>query len=356
MMDSNFIIFSLAKIFCVIGAVLTMFAYSVLAERKISAMIQDRIGPNRVAVPGISAMPLVGSFLTRLGFWQPIADGVKAILKEDFTPSYVRKVYFWLAPGIVLIPSLLIVAVIPFGSNLGGQRMVIADLDVGILYTFGIVSLGVYGIVLAGYAANSKYPFLGGIRSSAQMISYEIAMGMSVIPLFLVVGDLNLSKVIEYQAQHAWLVCYAPVSFFLFLVSAFAETNRLPFDLPECETELVAGYNTEYSSMKFALFFMGEYANMIAGSAMMVTLFFGGWTLPFGGLDRPAASIGIGLLHIGIFLGKVAFLMVVFIWVRWMLPRFRYDQLMDLGWRRFIPLALANILATACWLWMRSYG
>jgi len=353
-MDSNFIIFTLIKIVCVIGAVLTMFAYAVLAERKISAFIQDRVGPNRVALPLIGAVPLVGPFLTRIGFWQPIADGLKAFLKEDFTPSYVRKAYFWLAPAIMLAPSFLTVAVIPFGSTLGNQRMVIADLDVGILYTFGIVSLGVYGIVLAGYAANSKYPFLGGIRSSAQMISYEIAMGMSVIPLFLIVGKLNLSRVIEYQAQHGWLIFYAPVSFFIFLVSAFAETNRLPFDLPECETELVAGYNTEYSSMKFALFFMGEYANMLAGSAMMVTLFFGGWTLPFGGLDQPATTILKGLIHIGIFIGKILFFMGVFIWVRWMLPRFRYDQLMDLGWRRFIPLALANIVFYATWLWARS--
>jgi len=356
-MDWNFIIFTLIKIVCVIGAVLTMFAYSVLAERKISAFIQDRVGPNRVALPLIGSIPVIGPFLTRLGFWQPVADGLKALLKEDFTPSYVRKAYFWLAPAITLAPSFLTVAVIPFGSNLGGQKMVIADLNVGILYTFGIVSLGVYGIVLAGYAANSKYPFLGGIRSSAQMISYEIAMGMSVIPLFLLVGDLNLSKVIEYQVEHGWLICYAPVSFFIFLVSAFAETNRLPFDLPECETELVAGYNTEYSSMKFALFFMGEYANMIAASAMMVTLFFGGWTLP--GLAEaasPAMShpILMGLLHIGIFVGKIVALMVVFIWVRWMLPRFRYDQLMDLGWRRFIPLSLANIVIYATVLWVRS--
>jgi NADH-quinone oxidoreductase subunit H len=232
--------------------------------------------------------------------------------------------------------------------------MVIADLDVGILYTFGIVSLGVYGIVLAGYAANSKYPFLGGIRSSAQLISYEIAMGMSVVPLFLIVGNLNLSKVIEYQAQNGWLIWYAPVSFFVFLVSAFAETNRLPFDLPECETELVAGYNTEYSSMKFAMFFMGEYANMLAGSAIMVTLFFGGWTLPFGGLDESATTIFKGLIHIGIFIGKILAFMGVFIWVRWMLPRFRYDQLMDLGWRRFIPLALGNIVFYAAWLWAKG--
>ena len=353
-MDWNFIIFTLIKIVCVIGAVLTMFAYAVLAERKVSAFIQDRVGPNRVALPLIGAVPVLGPFLTRLGFWQPIADGLKAFLKEDFTPSYVRKAYFWLAPAIMLAPAFLTVAVIPFGSTLGKQRMVIADLDVGILYTFGIVSLGVYGIVLAGYAANSKYPFLGGIRSSAQMISYEIAMGMSVVPLFLIVGNLNLSKVIEYQAQHGWLIWYAPVSFFIFLVSAFAETNRLPFDLPECETELVAGYNTEYSSMKFALFFMGEYANMLAGSAMMVTLFFGGWTLPFGGLDQPATTFVTGLIHIGIFIGKILVLMGVFIWVRWMLPRFRYDQLMDLGWRQFIPLALVNIAFYAAWLWARS--
>jgi NADH-quinone oxidoreductase subunit H len=352
-MDLNFIIFTLIKIVCVIGAVLTMFAYSVLAERKVSAFIQDRLGPNRVALPLIAAVPGVGPFLTRIGFWQPIADGLKAFLKEDFTPSYVRKAYFWLAPAIMLAPSFLTVAVIPFGSTLGNQRMVIADLDVGILYTFGIVSLGVYGIVLAGYAANSKYPFLGGIRSGAQMISYEIAMGMSVVPLFLIVGHLNLSRVIEYQAHNGWLIWYAPVSFLIFLVAAFAETNRLPFDLPECETELVAGYNTEYSSMKFALFFMGEYANMLAGSAMMVTLFFGGWTLPFGGLDQPATTILMGLIHIGIFIGKILVLMGVFIWVRWMLPRFRYDQLMDLGWRRFIPLALANILVTAVVLWAR---
>ena len=223
--------------------------------------------------------------------------------------------------------------------------MVIADLDVGILYTFGIVSLGVYGIVLAGYASNSKYPFLGGIRSSAQMISYEIAMGMSVVTLFLIVGDLNLSRVIEWQAKNGWLVLYQPVSFVIFLVAAFAETNRLPFDLPESETELVGGYHTEYSSMKFALFFLGEYANMIASAAMMVTLFFGGWTLPF--LGTPAEGLLGGLFHIGVFIAKMVVLMVVFIWVRWMLPRFRYDQLMDLGWRRFIPLALVNIVATA---------
>src|SRR5216110_1461301 len=333
----DFVAFSALKIICVFSVLMFIVAYAVWVERKVSAFIQDRLGPNRVGI---------------FGLLQPVADAIKAFLKEDFTPAHVRKAYYWLAPAIVMIPSLLTVAIIPFGSRLGSQKMVIADLNVGILYTFGIVSLGVYGIVLAGYAANSKYPFLGGIRSSAQMISYEIAMGMSVVPLFLVVGNLNLSKVIEYQAQNGWLICYTPVSFFIFLVSSFAETNRLPFDLPECETELVAGYNTEYSSMKFALFFMGEYANMIAASSMMVVLFFGGWTLP--GLTTPANTLAGGLLHIGVFCGKMLALMLVFIWARWMLPRFRYDQLMDLGWRRFIPLALANIVFCAGWFWMKT--
>jgi NADH-quinone oxidoreductase subunit H len=237
---------------------------------------------------------------------------------------------------------------------MGHQKMVIADLNVGILYTFGIVSLGVYGIVLAGYAANSKYPFLGGIRSSAQMISYEISMGMSVIPVFLIAGNLNLSQVITWQTTHGWLVMYAPLSFIIFIVASFAETNRTPFDLPEAETELVGGYHTEYSSMKFALFFLAEYSNMTATAGMMVTLFFGGWTLPFCGLDQPATSLGIGLAQILIFLVKICVLLTVFIWVRWMFPRFRYDQLMDLGWRRFVPLALVNILITAVWLWIRS--
>jgi NADH-quinone oxidoreductase subunit H len=351
-MDWQFLLITLIKIACVIVPVLTMVAYAVLVERKISAWIQDRVGPNRTAPPVALKIPILGKLLQSWGMFQPLADGLKMLLKEDFTPNYVRKAYFWLAPAITMIPAFLVLAVIPFGSKLGEQNMVIANLDVGILYTFGIVSLGVYGVVLAGYASNSKYPFLGGIRSSAQMISYEIAMGMSVIPLFLIVGNLNLGQVITWQANNGWLLLYSPISFVIFLVAAFAETNRLPFDLPESETELVGGYHTEYSSMKFGMFFMGEYANMIASSAMMVTLFLGGWTLP--GVGAPANSIAAGLLHIGIFLAKLLFFMVVFIWVRWMLPRFRYDQLMDLGWRRFIPLALANILVTAVVLWMKS--
>ena len=221
--SQQFALFSLVKIgVAVFAVVLPMVAYSVVAERRVSAWIQDRVGPNRVGIPFTS--------IKLWGLGQPAADGVKFILKEDYTPAHVRKVYFWLAPAVAMVPALLTLAVIPFGSKIGSQQAVIANLNVGILYTFGIVSLGVYGIVLAGYASNSKYPFLGGIRSSAQMISYEIAMGMSVVPVFMLVGDLNLGKVIAYQANGAWLVFKQPVAFAIFLIAAFAETNRLPFD------------------------------------------------------------------------------------------------------------------------------
>jgi len=337
----QFTLFSAAKVLCAFAVLMFMVAYVVLVERRVCAFMQDRLGPNRA-----------GPF----GLLQPLADAVKAFLKEDLTPGHVRKAFYWLAPGLVMMPAIINVAVIPFGSTLGGERMVIADLNVGILYTFGIVSLGVYSIVLAGYAANSKYPFLGGIRSSAQMISYEVAMGLSVVPVFLLVESLNLSRVIDYQSGgfHHWLVFRQPLAFAIFLGAAFAETNRLPFDMPESEQELVGGYNTEYSSIKFALFFMGEYANMILASAMIVTLFFGGWTLPVFGLDQPATTLLGGLAHIAIFLAKLCGFMLLFIWVRWMLPRFRYDQLMNLGWRRFVPLALANIVVTAMWLWLKA--
>lgn len=358
------VLYSFIKIVGVLLVLLPMIAYSVVAERRISAFIQDRLGPNRV-----------GPF----GLLQPLADGLKFLLKEDFTPNYVRKAYFYLAPLLTLVPAFVVFAVVPFGSALFGQRMVIANLNIGILFTFGIVSLSVYGIVIAGYASNSKYPFLGGIRSSAQMISYEIAMGMAVVPVFMLASDpafysklseswtvflagasgLNLTTVVAYQSGNLfdWLVFKQPLAFIIFLVAAFAETNRLPFDLPESETELVAGYHTEYSSMKFALFFLGEYAAMIAASALMVTLFFGGWTLPFFGLNEPAlSSVFVGVLQILIFLFKVCLVMVFFIWVRWTLPRFRYDQLMDLGWKSMLPLALANIVATAAWLWFQAGG
>lgn len=338
---TQFALFTAVKVMAAFAVLMTMVAYIVLVERKVCAFIQDRIGPNRA-----------GPF----GLLQPLADAVKAFFKEEMTPAHVRKIYYVLAPAIALMPAILNIAVIPFGSKIGGQQMVLANLNVGILYTFGFVSLGVYSIVLAGYAANSKYPFLGGIRSSAQMISYEIAMGMSVIPIFMLVGSLNLSDVIGYQTGGLfhWLIFKQPLAFVIFLGAAFAETNRTPFDLPEAEQELAGGYNVEYSSIKFALFFMGEYANMILASAMMVTLFFGGWTLPWFGLDHGATTLLAGIAHIGIFLAKVCLFLLMFIWVRWMWPRFRYDQLMDLGWRRFIPLALANIVVTAVWLWWQT--
>ena len=359
----------LIKVLGVFAVIMPMVAYSVMAERRISALIQDRIGPNRVGIP-FTRVKL-------LGLGQPLADGLKSFLKEDFTPAYVKRVFFWMAPAVAMIPSFVVFAVIPFGSFLGAQKMVIADLNVGILFTFGIVSLGVYGIVLAGYASNSKYPFLGGIRSSAQMISYEIAMGMAVVPVFMLAADsawqsnltgtwknyldgvglLNLSSVIAYQSDSlfSWMIFKQPIAFCIFLVAIFAETNRLPFDMPESETELVAGYNTEYSSMRFALFFMGEYAAMIAGSALMVVLFCGGWTLPLGDFfSTPAETLIQGIIHIIVFIIKIAVFLALMIWVRWMLPRFRYDQLMNIGWKRFLPVSLGNIILTAIVLWVTA--
>jgi NADH-quinone oxidoreductase subunit H len=293
---------------------------------------------------------------------------VKSFLKEDFTPQHVNKFYYWLAPALVLIPALLTCAVLPFGSELFGEKMVIADLNIGPLFVFAIASLSVYGIALAGWSSNSKYPFLGGVRATSQMISYEIALGLSVIPVLMIFGELNLGTIVQEQSENGWLLLplwgdgLSPwrlalviplfISFIIFTTSIFAETNRLPFDLPECETELVAGYHTEYSSMKFALFFMGEYAAMIIGSGLIVTLFLGGWSLPFG-LDATlmgdAARIPwwLGLIHIGTFFGKVICFMLFFIWVRWTLPRFRYDQLMRLGWIFFFEIALVNIFITA---------
>ncbi|MFT4689203.1 MAG: NADH-quinone oxidoreductase subunit H [Limisphaerales bacterium] len=392
-MDWEFLIFSAVKVVLVFGAAMTAFAYAgVMAERKISALIQDRVGPNRVPLPLplIAAIPLIGPILAKLsgtflapllnpvikglGLIQPAVDGVKAFTKEDYTPDHVNKVYYWLAPMIVFIPSVLVLAVIPFGSTLpigevfghelGVHKMVIADLNVGILFTFGIVSLSVYGIVIAGWSSNSKFPFLGGIRASAQMVSYELAMGLSVIPVFMIVGKLNLSEIILFQTEKGWLITpfgehwlLIPSMFLscaIFTVAIFAETNRLPFDLPEAETELVSGYNTEYGSMKFAMFFMGEYIAMIAGSAMIVTLFLGGWTLPFGAFDEPAQSLWMGLAQIGVFAVKVVAILWVMVWVRWMMPRFRYDQLMDLGWRTILPIALLNIGVVAVILFFNA--
>ncbi len=364
---------SLAKtIFLIFLVVLPMVSYTVYAERRVSALIQDRLGPNRTGFP-TTLLGMKNDFSPFLGgLGQPIADAVKLLIKEDFTPAHVNKFYYWLAPGLGIGAILITLAVIPFGSSFLGVPMVIANVNVGPLFIFAISSLSVYGIVLAGWSSNSKYSFLGGMRSSSQMISYELALGLSVVPLFLILGRLNLPEIVRYQAQHGWMlvpftdghftlrkcVLWIPifVSFIIFTISMFAETNRLPFDLPEAEQELVGGYHTEYSSMKFALFFLGEYTAMIAGSSLVVTLFFGGWHLPFipdgsgaGGLSalHVVPAWIWGLVNIGVFFGKVGALLLFFIWVRWTLPRFRYDQLMRLGWIFFFEIALVNVFLTA---------
>jgi NADH-quinone oxidoreductase subunit H len=348
-MDYGFLFSSLIKIAALIAVVLGIMNYTVYAERRISALIQDRLGPNRVGPAGL---------------FQPIADAAKFLLKEDFTPAHVNTFYYWLAPCLAMIPAITTLAVVPFGSTLFDVPMVIADINVGVLFVFAIASLGVYGIVLAGWSSNSKYSFLGGVRSSSQMISYELSLGLAVIPVFLLVGQLRLTEIVRYQIEHGWLI--APfvgdwgngskwllaipmfISFIVFTIAIFAETNRLPFDLPEAETELVGGYHTEYGSMKFGLFFLGEYVAMITGSAIIVTLFLGGWHFP--GVPDGSHGWGWGLFNIFIFFAKIAVLLFFFIWVRWTLPRFRYDQLMRLGWVFFFEIALVNIFVMAIML------
>ena len=356
------------------GIVLSLVPLSVYFERRFSAIIQDRVGPNRVGIP----LTLLGfkKDFHFFGLIQPVADGLKLFLKEDFTPDHVRKAFYWLAPALTVVPALITVCVIPFGSPISifghTEKLVIADIDIGPLFVFSVASLTVYGITLAGWASNSKFPFIGGVRSTAQMISYEIALGLSIIPVLLYYGDLNLSKIVQYQADNGWLLLpfwkngslslpdlntalfWIPafIAFLIFTISIFAETNRMPFDLPECETELVGGYHTEYSSMKFAMFFMGEYAAMVIGSALIITLFLGGWSIGFG-LDAYVQKweifgIGIGgFIHMGCFLTKLIAFILFFILVRWTVPRFRYDQLMKLGWVVFFEAALINVFLAA---------
>ncbi len=370
-MDIPFLIATAIKIGVFLGVTLTFVSVCVIFERRFSAIIQDRVGPNRTMIP-LSILGFKKDVALPIGgLTQPMADGLKFILKEDFTPDYVRKFFFWLAPCMTMVPALVTMAVVPFGSpmEIGGQiiPMAVADLNVGPLFIFAIASLSVYGITLAGWSSNSKYPFFGGVRSCAQMISYEIALGLSIVPILMFFETLNLGHIIEYQVNNGWLLLplwgeglsfhrvllMIPlgISFFIFTTSIFAETNRMPFDLPECETELVGGYHTEYSSMKFALFFLGEYAAMIIGSALIVTLFFGGWSIGFG-LDNllPIGAWWVSLLHIGVFLTKVTLFCLFFILVRWTIPRFRYDQLMNLGWIVFFEAALINVIIMALML------
>jgi NADH-quinone oxidoreductase subunit H len=328
------LLITLLKIIIVFNVVMGVVTLLVWVERRVSAFIQDRVGPNRV-----------GPF----GLMQPLADAIKFIFKEDLIPGQVSRTVFILAPALSLIPALCTFAVIPFGGTLSlfdvTIPLIITDVNIGVLYIFALSSLGVYGIVLAGWASNNKYSLLGGLRSSAQMISYELSLGLSLVGVILITGSLSLQEMV--YAQHGlWNIIKQPLAFFIFLIAVFAETNRLPFDLPEAETELVAGYHTEYAGMKFAMFFMAEYANMVTASALVVTLFFGGWMIPF--VSTPGlSSLGLSLLEILAFAVKVGLVLFVFVWVRWTIPRFRYDQLMMLGWKVLLPLALLNIFVTA---------
>jgi NADH-quinone oxidoreductase subunit H len=340
-----------------------------MAERKVSAWIQDRPGPNRAIVPWIAWIPFLGRWLQRLGLFHVMADGGKMLFKEDPIPGHVNKFYFVLAPILAMIPALSTVTVVPFGAYISGGSivpLVLANVDVGILAVFAVASLGVYSLIIAGWASNSKYPFLGGVRASAQLISYELSMTLSVIPVFLWInapgteGTMSLARVVEFQSQPgfwggAWFIFIMPVSAFIFLTSLFAETNRQPFDMPESEADLVGGFHTEYGAFKWGLFFVAEYANMIVGSAVFILLFFGGWNpLPWVPLSDVAVwlhlvdqPVLLGLLSILIFLAKVIFMIFFFMWIRWTVPRFRYDQVMEIGWKKLLPLAIVNLVVYA---------
>ena len=341
-----FIIISLIKSVAVVFVLLTAVAYSVWLERKVSAHIQNRWGPTRV-----------GPF----GLLQPLADGVKFIFKEDLTQPYVYKPLYIAAPIIAVVFAISSIAVIPFGTWVtvgpwGTTFMQITDLNIGLLVVLGITSMGVYGVALAGWASNSKYSLLGGLRASAQMISYEVSLGLSLVGVLSMSGSLSLREIVDAQGGRFWgfiprwnIFHGQTIAFFIYLISAYAETNRTPFDLPEAESELVAGYHTEYSAMKFAMFFMAEYANMVTVACLATLLFLGGWHGPIFG-----PPILQALMPVFWFCLKVFFFMFLYVWVRWTLPRFRYDQLMAFGWKVLLPLAVANIVVTALIVALRA--
>jgi len=349
----GFLLLSIIKMIVIFTIVMIGVALLTLMERKVSAWMQNRRGPNRVGWAGLL---------------QPAADGIKNIVKEETFPGEANLGIFTLAPAMAFIPALLLSAVIPWAAPLtvnwdanlpllgavsyhGSLTMALTDLPVGFLFVLAISSLGVYGIALAGWASNNKYSLLGGLRSSAQMVSYEVAMGMSLIPVLLLTGNVTFQQIIQSQQQGLWFVLPLFISFFIFLVSGFAETNRLPFDLPEAESELIAGYHTEYSAMKFSMFPISEYANMATVSAMVVTLFFGGWDIPFTSWDQNGGLLAMLATAVVMFLKVLSFLFF-FMWIRWTLPRFRYDQLMALGWKVLLPLALVYIMVTAIAIWI----
>jgi|GEM_PF-24875 len=333
----TFALASVLKILIVFALYLLGVAFLTLAERKLAAWFQDRRGPNR-AGPG--------------GILQPVADGLKNFMKEETNPATADRWLFLIAPALAFIPSMLTWAVLPLAAPLptpwGLIDMAVAPLPVGYLFTLAISSLGVYGIVLAGWASNNKYALLGGLRSSAQMISYEIAMGMSTIPVLLLAGNVSLSAIVQQQSHMGWNVFSLTVAWFTFLIAAFAETNRLPFDLPEAESELVAGYHTEYSGMKFSMFFIAEFANMATVSGLTASLFFGGWDIPFTQWDNSAPyTVLKTIATLIMFAIKTGLFLFVFMWTRWTLPRFRYDQLMSLGWSIMLPVSLGYIVVIA---------
>lgn len=337
---TSFLIYKIILVLAVFVITLVIAMYSTYAERKVAAFMQDRVGPNRA-----------GPF----GILQPLADGVKFFMKEEIIPNVSNKFLFVAGPCIAMLTSLMTGVVIPWGDSIvidgTAYKLQITDINIGILYIFGVVSIGVYGIMIGGWASNNKFSLLGAIRASAQMISYEIAMGLSIIAFVMITGTLSLGEISAGQAGgvggewHFWNVVYQPLGFIIFLVCAFAECNRTPFDLPECETELVGGYHTEYSSMKLGFYLFAEYINMFISSAVIATLYFGGYNFPFMndlGLDHNWITI-LGSL---VFFGKIFFFIFFFMWIRWTIPRFRYDQLMNLGWKMLLPLAVANIFLT----------
>jgi NADH-quinone oxidoreductase subunit H len=334
----EFIVIAAVKIVLVLLIILTTVANLVFAERRISAFIQNRIGPNRVGPWGLLQAP---------------ADVLKLFMKEDIVPLQANKAIHMLAPIVSITVAMTTFAVIPFGDHITmfghDVKLMIADVNIGVLYILAMTSMGVYGVTLSGWASNNKYSLLGGLRSSAQMISYELSMGLSVVGVIMAAGTLRLDRIVELQDGLFWNFWRMPIGFITFLVASFAETNRLPFDLPEAEPELVGGYHTEYSGMKFGTFFLAEYANMITSSALIVTLFFGGWQVPY--LSEVGLSaLAVSLIQVAAFVLKVGCMLVFYMWIRWTIPRFRYDQLMNLGWKVMLPLSLLNIAVTGVWL------
>jgi NADH-quinone oxidoreductase subunit H len=328
------IIEKFALIAVVVMGSLGIAMYTTFAERKVAAILQDRRGPNRA-----------GPF----GLLQPLADGLKLFFKEEIIPNFSSKFLFIMGPSLAMLTAIMTSAVIPFGDKVHffdrDISLQIANVDVGILYVFGVLSLGVYGIMVGSWASNNKFSLMGGLRAASQIISYELAMGISLIALIMITGNLNLKEIVVQQQNGNWNILYQPLGFLIFLICAFAECNRTPFDLPEAENELIGGYHTEYSSMKLGFYLFAEYINMFISSVIMATLFFGGYDCPFVNEANFSPNIA-ALIGIAALMFKVVIFLFVFMWVRWTIPRFRYDQLMNLGWKVLIPLALINMLAT----------